>query len=86
MGYMLKNRLTINYFKERASKSGIDAFFTKYLYHSEKLSLLRLMIRSTVFGIHYITHNIIAKSFVLLKNRSYYIWFIVAVLQSSLSI
>jgi len=68
-----KNRLTISYFKERAFKSGIEASFSKYRYYnSGKLNLLKLMMRSAVFGVYYITHNVKAKIFVLLKNGSYY--------------
>ncbi len=68
-----KDRLTISYFKERASKSGIEASFSKYRYHdSGKLNPLKLMMRFAAFGAYCIIHNIIAKSFVFLNDTSYY--------------
>lgn len=68
-----KDRLTIDYFKERAFKSGVEASFSKYRYYdSGKLSPLKFMVRFAAFGAYCITQSIIAKSFAFLKNKSYY--------------
>ena len=68
-----KDRLTIDYFKERAFKSGIEASFSKYRYYdSGKLDLLKVMMRSVVFGVYYLAYSVMVKSFILLKNKSYY--------------
>ena len=74
MGYITpKSRLTIGYFKERAFKSGIEASFSRYRYYdSGKLSPLKLIVCFAAFGAYCITHSVMAKSFVFLKDRSYY--------------
>jgi hypothetical protein len=59
--FIPKSRLTLDYFKERAFKSGIEVGYTKYHYGSEMtIKPLKLIIRSEVFCIHYLAHKTVA--------------------------
>jgi len=48
--FIPKERLTVKYFKERAFKSGIEASYSKFRY-SEKMSKVKLLVRSFAFGV-----------------------------------
>lgn len=58
--FIPKSRLTIDYFKERAFKSGIEAGYVKYHYSNEPINLIKLILWSVVFGMYYFAHKIIA--------------------------
>lgn len=58
--FIPKERLTVEYFKERAFKSGIEASFSKYRYSNNSLCLLKLLLGASVFGMYYIFHTILA--------------------------
>jgi len=64
--FIPKKRLTVEYFQERAFKSGIEASFSKHRYSNDSLSLANLFLRAGVFGIYYIFHNILV--FILKKH------------------
>lgn len=58
--FIPKNRMTIEYFKERAFKSGIEASFSKYHYSNEPINSLKLILRAIVFGMYYLAHKMVA--------------------------
>lgn len=65
--FIPKNRLTVDYFKERAFKSGIEASFSKYRYSNGSINPLKLFLRVVAFGIFHVLCNIL--SFFNIKCR-----------------
>jgi len=57
--FIPKERLTIEYFKERSFKSGIEASFTKYRYLSINFHPLNFFLDAVRYFIYYIFHNIL---------------------------
>jgi len=55
--FIPKIRLTVDYFRERAFKSGIEASFSKYHYHRNgSFNPLKMIFRASVFVTYYIVH------------------------------
>ncbi len=65
--FVPKSRLTVEYFKERAFKSGIEASFSKYRYSKNSISPLKIFPRVVAFGTFYVLCNIL--SFFNIKCR-----------------
>jgi len=57
--FIPKKRITVEYFKERAFKSGIEASFSKYRYNENSFNPTKLFLRASAFGIYNIFHNIL---------------------------
>jgi len=64
--FIPKSRLTVEYFKERAFKSGIEASFSKYRYNDDSFHSLNLLFRAGAFGIYYTLHSLLA----LIPNKN----------------
>ena len=58
--FIPKERLTVDYFKERAFKSGIEASFSKYHYSNDSLRITKLLPRAGAFGMYYILRCVLA--------------------------
>jgi GT2 family glycosyltransferase len=57
--FIPKERLSLEYFRERAFKSGIEASFSKHHYDNKPLNPLILLLRSGAFAIYYFSQKII---------------------------
>jgi glucosyl-dolichyl phosphate glucuronosyltransferase len=58
--YIPKERLTVEYFRERAFKSGIEASFSKHRYSNNSLHPVNLFLHAGAFGMCYILHNVLS--------------------------
>jgi len=68
--FIPKERLTVEYFKERAFKSGVEASFSKYRYSYNSFSYLKIIPRISIFGLFNIFLTIL--SIIPLKSRIKY--------------
>lgn len=57
--FIPKERLSIDYFKERAFKHGIEASFTKYHYGDGSFNIFTLVMRSSIFALYYFFKSIL---------------------------
>ncbi|MCJ7653807.1 MAG: glycosyltransferase, partial [Dehalococcoidia bacterium] len=58
--FIPKERLSIEYFQERAFKNGIEASFSKHRYSNNSLTPVKLLLRAAVFGMYCIFHNVLS--------------------------
>jgi glycosyltransferase involved in cell wall biosynthesis len=58
--FIPKKRMTVEYFKERAFKSGIEASFSRWRYSGDNFNPIKLFLRACKFGMCCILHNISA--------------------------
>jgi glycosyltransferase involved in cell wall biosynthesis len=63
--FIPKERLSIEYFRERAFKGGIESSFSKHRYSNKPLIPVNLFLRAGVFGICCIANSVLA----LIPNR-----------------
>lgn len=58
--FIPKRRLSIEYFKERAFKSGIEASFSKYRYDiNSTFNPIKIILRVCVFFLYYVSHGLL---------------------------
>ena len=69
---IIKNRLTLDYFKKRAFMEGISASFSSFVYQPKEHGRIKLLFRILFFGSYSIIHKTLALIGKSLKSANWY--------------